>query len=57
MSNNTNTKVLQVLGCQARQDRVVDFILAEHRLIPFEAEAPQPIPDIHDGVLIRRWHR
>jgi hypothetical protein len=24
-------------------------------LIPFEAKAPQPIPDIHDGVLIPRW--
>jgi hypothetical protein len=25
------------------------------RLIPFEAQAPQPTPDIHGGVLIRRW--
>ena len=52
MSNNTDTKVLQVLGCQARQDSLVDFVLAERLLIPFEAQAPQPTPDIHDGVLI-----
>ena len=31
MSNNTDTKVLQVLGCQGRQDRVVDLVLAERR--------------------------
>jgi hypothetical protein len=55
MSNNTDTKVLQVLGCQARQDRFVDVVPAERRLIPFEAQAPQPTPDIPGGVLIRRW--
>jgi hypothetical protein len=37
MSNNTDTKVLQVLGCDGRQDRVVDLVLAERRLIPVEA--------------------
>jgi hypothetical protein len=29
MSNDIDTEVLQVLGCQGRQDRVVDFVLAE----------------------------
>ena len=44
MSNNTDTKVLKVLGCQGRQDRLVDLVLAERRLIPFEAKAPSQPP-------------
>jgi hypothetical protein len=54
VSNDIDTKVLQVLGCDSRQDRLVYLVLAESRLIPFEAQAPQPIPDIHGGVLFRR---
>ena len=34
------------------QDCFVDLAVPEYRLIPFEAKAPQPIPDIHNGVLI-----
>ena len=30
------------------QDRGIDRVLAEDRLVPFEAEAPQPTPDVHD---------
>jgi hypothetical protein len=37
------TELLQVLRRQPRQDRVVDLILAECRLILFEAKPPQPI--------------
>jgi hypothetical protein len=28
----------------------VDLVVAENRLIPFEAKAPQPSPKVHDGV-------
>jgi hypothetical protein len=49
MPDNSDTKVLQVLRGQARQDRVVDLILAECRLVSFEAEPPQPTSDVHDG--------
>ncbi|MET4841502.1 hypothetical protein ABIF62_001997 [Bradyrhizobium japonicum] len=35
-----DSKVLQVLRRQVRQDRIVDFILAECRLILFEAKPP-----------------
>jgi hypothetical protein len=47
--DNNYAKILQVLRRQARQDRVVDLVLAECRLVPFEAKAPQPTPEIHDG--------
>jgi hypothetical protein len=40
-----------VLRRQVRQDRVVDLVLAECRLVPFEAKAPQPIPEVDDGAL------
>ena len=47
--DKSDTKVLQVLRRQPRQDRVVDPILAECRLILFEAKPPQPTSDIHGG--------
>ena len=53
MSDKSDTKILQVLGRQARQDRVVDLILAEYRLILFEAKAPQPTSNVHDGAPVR----
>ena len=53
MPDNSDTKVLQVLGGQARQDRVVDLILAECRLVSFEAKPPQPTSDVHGGAPVR----
>ena len=53
MSDKSDTKILQILGRQARQDRVVDLILAECRLILFEAKAPQPTSDVHGGAPVR----
>ena len=47
MSDKSDTKVLQVLRRQTRQDDVVDLILAECRLILFEAKPPQPTSDVH----------
>jgi hypothetical protein len=49
MPDRSDTKILQVLRCQTRQDRVVDFILAECRLIFLEAEPPQPTSEVHGG--------
>jgi hypothetical protein len=49
MPNCCDAKLLQGLVRQARKNRLVYFVLAERRLIPFEAQAPQPTPDIHDG--------
>jgi hypothetical protein len=37
------------------QDRGIDRVLAENRLVLTEAQAPQSPPDIHEGVLIPRW--
>ena len=34
---------------QAWQDLLIDLVFAERRLIPFEAQAPQPTTDIHGG--------
>jgi len=50
MPDNSDTKVLQVLRRQTRQDRVVDLVFAEGRLILFEAKTPQPTSDVHGGV-------
>ena len=49
MPNNGDAKILQVLRRQSRQDRVVDLVVAECRLVLFEAEPPQPTSDIHSG--------
>jgi hypothetical protein len=43
-----NAKLLQVLGRQPREDRVVNIVLAEGRLVSFEAQAPQPLPEVHN---------
>jgi hypothetical protein len=40
--HNADAQVLQVLRRQVRQDHVVDLVLADCRLVPFEAK--QPIP-------------
>ena len=49
MPDKSDAKILQVLRRQTRQDRVVDLILAERRLIFFEAKPPQPTSDVHEG--------
>jgi hypothetical protein len=53
MPDNSDTKVLQVLRRQVRQDRIVDLILAECRLILLEAKLPQPTSEVHDGAPVR----
>ena len=56
-----DAKFFQVLGRQARKDRLVYLILAECRLIRPEAQAPQPDHDVHDGApklrLAASWSR
>jgi hypothetical protein len=54
VSDDNDAKVLQVLGRQTRQDLLIDLVFAERRLIPFETKAAEPIPEVHDGVLITR---
>jgi hypothetical protein len=44
-----DAKLLQVLGPQARENRLIYVILAEDRLILPKARAPQPDHNIHDG--------
>src|SRR5215813_13693309 len=43
-----DAKLLQVLVRQARENRLVNVILAEDRLIFPEAQAPQPDHNVHD---------
>src|SRR5262249_52668064 len=54
-----NTNLTEVVLRQIMQDRVVDGILSECRLILFEAKAPQPTPEVHNGALalLTRNHR
>jgi hypothetical protein len=47
MTDKTDAQIPQVVCRQGRQDRIVDLIFAECRLVPFEAKAPQPTPDVH----------
>jgi hypothetical protein len=49
MPYKLDPEVLQVLRRQARQDRLIDLVVAEVRLILFEAEPPQPTSDVHHG--------
>src|SRR6516162_5184939 len=51
----SDAKLLQDLVRQARQDRLVNLILAECRLILPEAQAPQPDHNVHDGPHNRGW--
>ena len=45
-----DAKLLQGLVRQARKNRLVYLVLAECDLVLFEPKAPQPTPDVHDGV-------
>lgn len=47
MAESLDAKLLKVLRRQARQNLLVDFVLAERGLIPFETKAPQPFSDVH----------
>jgi hypothetical protein len=51
MSDDADAQIFQVLGRQARQDRVVDCVVPESILVLCEAEAPQPTPNVHDDAL------
>ena len=51
MTNRTDADFLQVLLCQAREDPFVNLVLAERSLVSFEAKAPQPTSEVHDGAL------
>jgi hypothetical protein len=44
-----DAKLFQVLSREARQDPLVNLVLAEDRLILPEAQAPQPDHDVHDS--------
>ena len=49
MAESLDAKLLEVLRRQARQNLLVDLVLAERGLIPFETKAPQPFSDVHGG--------
>jgi len=49
VTDNRDTEVFQVFRCEVRKNRLVYLVVAESRLIPSEAEAPQPDHDVHDG--------
>src|SRR5262249_25609614 len=50
--HNADAQVLQVLRRQVRQDSVVDLILSECGLVPFEAKTPQPTLDVHEDAAL-----
>jgi hypothetical protein len=52
VADRTDADFLQVRQRKAREDPLVYVILAECRLILFEAEHPQPTSEIHAGPLL-----
>ena len=50
-----NAKLFEVLGGEARQDPLVNLVVAEGRLVLFEAQAPQPDHNVHDGAHNQWW--
>jgi hypothetical protein len=50
-----DTKLLQVLVRQARENRLVYVILAEDYLVLGKAETPQPDHNVHDDAHNRGW--
>jgi hypothetical protein len=50
-----NAKLFEVLGGEAREDPLVDLVVAECRLVFFEAQAPQPDHHVHDGAHNQWW--
>src|SRR5262244_3659984 len=58
MSDRTNAQLLQVFRRQPRQDRIVDLILSECRLVSFEVKTPQPTLDVYEALhLLLLRHR
>jgi len=51
----TSIRAIVTKAREVVQDCVIDLVVSEYRLVLFEAQAPQPTPDVHDGVLIPRW--
>ena len=50
MTDRTNANFLQVLMGQVREDPLVDLVVAECRLVFFEARAPAARPRRREGV-------
>ena len=51
-STKRETHLAKMILREIVQDVGVDRVLAEYRLILFEAEAPQPSSEVHDDALI-----
>jgi hypothetical protein len=52
-----DAKLLQGFVRQVRKDRLVDLILAEGRLVPFESQVPQPSSKVHDSRAPKTPHK
>ena len=55
VTNWTDANFLQVLRREAREDPLVDLVVAECLLVFFEAQAPQPDNHVHDDAHNRWW--
>ena len=55
MPESGNTKLLQVFSRQARQDPLLNLVLAEGPLVPFEAKTAQPDHNVHRGRAHIQW--
>jgi hypothetical protein len=49
------TEFAEVIFLQIAKNGLVDRIVAERRQIAFESQAPQPIPEVHDGAQSPSW--
>jgi hypothetical protein len=48
LSTKWKTQLTEMIFREVGQDALVYLVLAEHRLILFEAQAPQPACHVHD---------
>jgi hypothetical protein len=52
-SAKRKTHFAEMIVSEIVQEIGVDRVLAEYRLILFEAKGPQPLTEVHDGVQFR----
>ena len=51
MPDQGDTKLLEIIGRQARQDSLVDLVIAERRRIALQAQILQPCRNVHAVIL------
>ncbi len=51
MPDQGDAKILEIIGRQARQDRLVDLVISEGRRIALKTQILQPLRNVHALIL------